>query len=59
VIDQSEVTVVDFKTGAVEDEEEYVQQIRRYVDIMRDIYPGRVVHGVIAYVDRRVIRRVS
>ncbi len=59
VIDQREVTVVDFKTGAVENEEEYSRQIRRYVDVLRDIYPGRMVHGVIAYVDRRVIRRVS
>jgi ATP-dependent exoDNAse (exonuclease V) beta subunit len=59
VIDQREVTVLDFKTGSPEDEEEYVQQIRRYMDVLRDIYPARVVHGVIAYVDRRVIRRVS
>lgn len=59
VVDQSEVTVLDFKTGAMEDEEEYFQQIRRYLEVLRDIYPGRAVHGVIAYVDRRVIRRVT
>jgi ATP-dependent helicase/nuclease subunit A len=59
IVDPGEVTVVDFKTGVTGDDEEYVQQIRRYMDVLRDIYPGRAIIGIIAYVDRRVIRRVS
>ena len=59
VVDPGEVTVVDFKTGATGDDAEYAQQIRRYMEVMRDIHPGRAVHGIIAYVDRKVIRRIS
>jgi len=57
VVDPGEVTVVDFKTGVTGADEEYDLQIRRYMDVMRDIYPGRAIAGIIAYVDRRIVRR--
>ncbi len=59
VVDPTEVSVLDFKTGTTEDTEEYAGQIRRYMGLVKDIFPGRNISGFIAYVDRRVVRRVS
>ncbi len=59
VVDPTEVAVLDFKTGATEDPEEYSSQIRHYMSVAQDIFPGRSISGFIAYVDRRVVRRVS
>ncbi len=51
VIDPSEVTVIDFKTGGEGGEEVYREQIRNYIAILRDIFPGCPVRGAIAYID--------
>jgi ATP-dependent exoDNAse (exonuclease V) beta subunit len=59
VVDPTEVSVLDFKTGTTEDTEEYAGQIRRYMGLVKDIFPGRNISGFIAFVDRRVVRRVS
>ena len=52
VVDPDTITVIDFKTGGDEMEEEYRAQVRNYMAILSEVYPGRRVHGVIAYVDR-------
>ena len=59
VIDPKNVTVVDFKTGGDEAESEYMIQVRNYMGILREIYPGKEVRGCIAYVDLKKTRRVS
>ena len=51
VVDPAEVTVIDFKTGGDEREEEYREQVRRYMQLAGDLFPGRRTQGVIAYVD--------
>lgn len=57
VVDRDRVTVVDFKTG-VEETERYEEDIRNYARILRQVYPGRLVEALLAYVDSGSIRRV-
>jgi len=57
VIDPDRVTVLDFKTGAEGwAEEKYRAQMRKYMKIVRDIYPGRQLEGRIVYIDLGEIR---
>lgn len=56
IVDPAVVTVVDYKTG--DEQEEYANQVRTYMNILHDIYPGRLVRGVLAYVDRDVVKEV-
>jgi ATP-dependent helicase/nuclease subunit A len=56
VIDEDRIFVIDYKTGTdKEAEKEYVSQLRNYIRILKEIYPGKNVEGVIAYVDLREI----
>ena len=50
VIDLESVMVIDYKTGSSK-AEKYQAQLRNYMRILREIYPNRVVTGLIAYVD--------
>jgi ATP-dependent helicase/nuclease subunit A len=59
VVDPAEVTVIDFKSGGEEREEEYREQVRWYMQLAADLFPGRRTHGVIAYVDLNTLRRVT
>jgi ATP-dependent exoDNAse (exonuclease V) beta subunit len=56
VIDGDRISVIDYKTGTdKEAEKEYVLQLKNYIRILKEIYPGKNVEGVIAYVDLREI----
>jgi ATP-dependent exoDNAse (exonuclease V) beta subunit len=56
LIDGDRISVIDYKTGTgKEAEKEYVSQIRNYIRILKQVYPGKNVEGVIAYVDLREI----
>lgn len=57
VIDPDVVTVIDFKTST-EDRPEYSEQVRNYLNILRPFYPDRRMAGILAYVDRGLIREV-
>jgi ATP-dependent exoDNAse (exonuclease V) beta subunit len=59
IVDSGEVTVVDFKTGGDELEEEYRKQVQNYMALLRDVYPSAGIHGVIAYVDKKVLRQAT
>ena len=70
IIDEESVTVMDFKTGKKEtDENNYKRQLRKYMKILREIYPDKSIKrrgsatasiiGVIAYVDLVEVRSVS
>jgi ATP-dependent exoDNAse (exonuclease V) beta subunit len=59
VIDRDKITVIDYKTGWEKDaEESHETQMRTYMKILRAVYPGRDVEGIIAYVDRKEVRRM-
>jgi len=54
------VSVIDYKTGTdQESEEEHVSQLKNYVRILREIYPGKKIEGMIAYVDLKEMRKVE
>jgi ATP-dependent exoDNAse (exonuclease V) beta subunit len=59
VVDPGLVTVVDFKTGGDEFEQDYRRQVRTYMRLASDLFPGRTVEGLIAYVDRRSVVSVE
>jgi ATP-dependent exoDNAse (exonuclease V) beta subunit len=60
VIDGGRISVIDYKTGTdKEAEKEYVSQLKNYIRILKEIYPGKDVEGVIAYVDLREIGKVK
>ncbi|MBF0515934.1 MAG: UvrD-helicase domain-containing protein [Nitrospirae bacterium] len=50
VITPQLVTVIDFKTGSKKSES-YVYQLKGYINLLRELYPGCRVEGIIAYVD--------
>jgi ATP-dependent helicase/nuclease subunit A len=57
VVDSEMVTVVDFKTGGESDS--YASQVRAYMALVGQIYPGKAVRGVLAYIDRLVVREIA
>jgi ATP-dependent exoDNAse (exonuclease V) beta subunit len=59
VLDADLVTVVDFKTGNDDREEEYREQVRNYLALVKEVFPGRRVQGVLAYVDLCQVRIVQ
>jgi ATP-dependent exoDNAse (exonuclease V) beta subunit len=59
IVDREAVTVIDFKTGGTEMEGEYQVQVKNYVTLLREIFAGKRVIGVIAYVDKREVREVA
>jgi len=55
IIDEDRVTVMDYKTGSERRAEaSHFSQLRSYMNVLKGVYPDKEVHGVIAYVDRRV-----
>ncbi|NWF92961.1 MAG: UvrD-helicase domain-containing protein [Syntrophaceae bacterium] len=60
ILDQDRVSVIDYKTGYDRrGEKEHISQIRDYIRILKEIYPGREVEGIVAYVDLKEISRVK
>jgi ATP-dependent helicase/nuclease subunit A len=57
VVDGDRVTVVDFKTGT-EETGRYEEDVRAYARILRQVYPGRTVEALLAFVDAGSVRRV-
>jgi len=59
IVEEDRVSVVDYKTGADKEAEKvYVSQLKNYTRILKDIYPGRKVEGVMAYVDLKEMIKV-
>jgi ATP-dependent exoDNAse (exonuclease V) beta subunit len=58
VADGECVTVIDYKTGSGV-EEEHLREIEGYARILEGAYPGRRVEAILAYLDRRELRRVQ
>ena len=57
VVDPDRVTVIDYKTGP-EVEEEHLHEVEGYARILEGAYPGRRIEAILAYLDRRELRRV-
>ena len=59
IVDPNAVEVVDFKTGRKEEAKSHREQITKYLQILRDVYPGRKLNGVLAYVDQCAVEKVE
>ncbi len=59
LVEREMVTVVDFKTGGREMEEKYRKQVKGYLDLLQDLFPGRTMRGVLAYIDRGLVVEVA
>jgi ATP-dependent helicase/nuclease subunit A len=60
VVDERAVTVIDFKTGARPGTEgKDRSQVQTYLRIAEEVYPGRMVQGLIAYLDRGTVVKVA
>jgi ATP-dependent exoDNAse (exonuclease V) beta subunit len=59
IIDTDRITVIDFKTGHDRDRDDaYKSQIKTYMKILREVYPGKPVEGIVAYIDTKELRRI-
>jgi ATP-dependent exoDNAse (exonuclease V) beta subunit len=59
ILDTDKVTVIDYKTGHDRDADDaHKIQIKTYMKILREVYPGTPVEGIIAYIDTKEIRSV-
>jgi ATP-dependent helicase/nuclease subunit A len=60
IFEEDQVSVIDYKTGTdKEAEKEYLSQLKSYIRILKEIYPGKKVEGVLAYVDLKEVSRVK
>ena len=60
VIDRDGVTVIDYKTGKdKEAPDKYRAQLKNYMSILSEVYTGKTVEGVIAFVDLSEVERVG
>lgn len=59
ILDTDKITVIDYKTGHDRDADNaHTIQIKTYMKILREVYPGTSVDGIIAHIDTKEIRRV-
>lgn len=56
VVDPDAVTVIDYKTG--DEKEDYREQVLAYMTILREFYSKHTIRGLLAYVDKKIIREV-
>jgi ATP-dependent helicase/nuclease subunit A len=60
ILEPGSVTVVDFKTGRDPKlDGEYREQLRAYLDLLKDLYPDRPGRGFLAFIDRDRIEEVG
>jgi len=58
VVDERQAIVIDFKTGA-EDPAPHEAQVRDYMRILSEVYPGKQIAALLAYVDLGTVRRIT
>lgn len=56
VVDLDVVTIIDYKTG--DEKEDYREQVMGYMNILRGFYAKRIIRGLLAYVDKKIIQEV-
>ncbi|MEW6586477.1 MAG: UvrD-helicase domain-containing protein [Nitrospirota bacterium] len=56
VTDGSRVAVIDYKTGKKRDTHE--PQLRTYMKLARQLFPGKDIEGILVYIDLKEVRRI-
>jgi ATP-dependent helicase/nuclease subunit A len=60
VVERDRVTVLDYKTGKDRDAEKRDEaQVRNYMKVLREVYPGRTIQGVISYLDLGEVTKIT
>lgn len=60
VSDEKRIIVIDYKTGSDMDAiNEHISQVRNYMKLLHDIYQGKRLSGIIAYIDMRDIKIIE
>lgn len=60
IIDPSEITVIDYKTGKDKEVfEKHRAQMRNYMRILGEVYPGKAIRGIIAFVDLGEVEKME
>lgn len=57
VVDGERVTVIDYKTGA--EQSDHIDQVKEYMDVLKEVYPSKRVEGLLAYVDLKLLTIVE
>lgn len=57
ILKPDEAIIVDFKSGT--EVEDQVKQIREYIELIKAIYPDKLVKGYLLYVDELMIKEVN
>lgn len=55
IFDAGTISVVDFKTGNDENNDDYQEQVRNYMAMLKDIYSSKNITGALLYVDLRKV----
>lgn len=58
IVKHEEVWVIDYKSTR-ENEEAYQEQVKEYIQIMKDVYPGHRISGLLVYLDEMKIDEVK
>ena len=59
IIDPGAITVIDYKTGGNKEAlEKYMAQMKNYMRILGEVYQGKSISGIIAFVDLGEVVRV-
>ncbi|MFC1657828.1 UvrD-helicase domain-containing protein [Candidatus Omnitrophota bacterium] len=58
IFSKEKILVIDYKTGE-EYEQAHEQQVREYLSLVRQIYPGRRLEAWLIYIDSKTARQVS
>lgn len=59
ILDDEQVTVVDFKTGSDDMNDKYIEQVKNYMRILKSLYHGKLVSGALLYIDMKKVVAVS
>jgi ATP-dependent helicase/nuclease subunit A len=60
IIDPDGITVIDYKTGKEKGAlEKHRSQMRNYMRILAEVYPGKTVSGIIAFVDLGEVEKLA
>jgi len=58
IVGGQSVTVVDFKTTRADDLKQGIVQVQNYMELLRSIYPGKAIRGVLAFIREKEVLRV-
>lgn len=56
-VEKERVTVLEYKTGE-EYSEEHVAQVKNYLGLLNELYPGKKLEGYLVYIDERKVVKV-